>query len=108
MPKRTLRVRRQPGEEVVYLLVFEGELLDGATPESQAQYSLTARLSEALPIPILDEWAEALWEAGVKKQLISDLVISGDCLAGYGVNAPETGWAEILTRLVKDGNVKIR
>jgi hypothetical protein len=50
----------QPGDEVVYLLVFEGELLDGSIPESQARRMLAARLSETLPIPILNEWRESL------------------------------------------------
>lgn len=34
----------QPGEEVVYQLVFECELLDGSTPESQARRMLASPL----------------------------------------------------------------
>jgi hypothetical protein len=41
----------QPGEEVIYMLVFEGELPDGSTPEIPARQMLTSRLSETLPIP---------------------------------------------------------
>lgn len=93
---------------MVYLLVFENELLEGSTPEDQATHMLTARLSEALSIPIVNSWAEALWEKGVSQELICELAISGDCLAGFGVNASETGWTEILTRLVKEGKVNIR
>jgi hypothetical protein len=44
----------QPGEDVIYLIVFEGELLDRSTPEAQAQRVLTSRLSETLSISILD------------------------------------------------------
>lgn len=98
----------QPGEEMVYLLVFEGELLDGSTPENQAIRLLSLRISEALPIPIKHGWAKALWEAGVKKDLIGELAFSGDCLACFGLNTSETGWTEILTRLLKEGYIEIR
>lgn len=96
----------QSGEEIVYLLVFEGELLDGSTPENQAIRLLSLRLSEALPIPIKHRWAKALWEAGVKKDLIGELEFSGDCLAGFGVNVSETGWPAIISGLVKEGKVE--
>jgi hypothetical protein len=98
----------QPGEEVIYLLVFEGDLSDRVTPENQAIRSLSPRLSEALPIPIIDSWAEALWETGAENDLIGELAFSGDCLAGFGVNVSETGWTEIVTKLQKEGKVEIR
>lgn len=91
----------QPGEEVAYILVFEGEQVSGSTPEDQAHHMLTPRLSEALPLPILDRWFEMLWEAGMKKELIGELVNAGDCLAGYSVHTSETYWAEILSMLVR-------
>jgi hypothetical protein len=97
----------QPGEEVIYLLVFEGELSDGSTPEDQVIRLLSPRLSEALPIPLKHRWAKALWEAGVKKDLIGELAFSGDCSAGFGVNVSETGWPAIISRLVKEGKVEI-
>ncbi|MEJ2351274.1 MAG: hypothetical protein P8Y03_15925 [Anaerolineales bacterium] len=50
----------QAGEDTIYLLVFEGGQPDEWMPETQAQRMLTSRLSEALPIPILDEWHESL------------------------------------------------
>ncbi len=98
----------QSGEEVVYLLVFEGELSDGVTPENQAIRLLSPRLSEALPIPIIDSWAEALWETGAENDLIGKLAFSGDCLIGFGVNISETGWTEVVTKLQKEGKVEIR
>lgn len=98
----------QPGEEVIYLLVFEGELSDVVTPENQAIRLLSTRLSEALPIPIKDSWAEALWETGAVKDMIGELAFSGDCLAGFGVNISETGWTEVVTKLQKEGKVEIR
>jgi hypothetical protein len=98
----------QAGDEVVYLLVFEGELLDGSTPENQAIRLLSLRLSEALSIPIKPRWAKALWEIGAEKDLIEEFAFSGDCLACFGLNTSETGWTEILTRLLKEGKIEIR
>ena len=92
----------QPGEEVIYLLVFEGELLDGSTPETQARRVLTSRLSETLPIPILDEWHESLWEAGQRENLIVGLETGGDCQEGYQVQLTESVWKEVITRLLKE------
>jgi hypothetical protein len=97
----------QAGEEVVYLLVFEGELLDKSTPEKQATRSLSRRLSETLPIPIKDRWSEVLWEAGVEKDLIHEFAYSGDCLACFGVKTSQTGWTELITRLIKEDIIEI-
>lgn len=41
-----------------YLLVFDGELLDGSMSGIRAQRMLTSRMSKTLPIPILDKWYE--------------------------------------------------
>jgi hypothetical protein len=71
----------QPGEEVVYLLVFDGS--EGTAPEEQAIQLLTKRLSEALPIPILDEWNASLWEVARNMELVVDLQTRGDCQEGH-------------------------
>jgi hypothetical protein len=93
---------------VVYLLVFEGELLDRSTPEIKLGGMLASRLSETLPIPILDLWSVTLWEAGAKKELIGDLAASGDCPSGHWVHVPESGWKEVITALVEQGEISIR
>lgn len=98
----------QSGEDVVYLLVFEGELLDGSTPEIKLGRMLASRLSETLPIPILDRWAVTLWEAGAKKELIGDLAASGDCPSGHWVHVSESGWNEVVTALVAQGAISIQ
>lgn len=97
----------QAGEEVIYLLVFEGELLDGSTPETQARRVLTSRLSETLPIPILDEWNESLWEVAQMENLIVGLLTGGDCQEGYLVQLTETVWKEVITRLLKERKICI-
>jgi len=99
--------RWQPGEEVIYLLVFEGDVEGCPTSEDQGRCMLTSRLSEALPIPIVDSWAEALWEVGVSKGLIVELTISGDCLAGYCIHVSETSWADNLSSLLRKCVIRI-
>jgi hypothetical protein len=97
----------QPGEEVIYLLIFEGELSDGSLPGTQAQGFLTPRLSETLPIPVLDEWHESLWEAGQLENLIVGLETSGDCLEGYEVQLTEKLWKEAITNLLTERKIRI-
>jgi hypothetical protein len=92
----------QAGEEVVYLLVFEGE-----DAEDQAMEMLTARLSGALPIPVLDDWNRELWEAARSKDLVVDLQTCGDCQEGYQVQLTETVWKEVITRLFKEQKIRI-
>ena len=97
----------QPGEEVIYLLVFEGDLANGADPKEHACQMLPSRLSEALPVPIMQEWAEALWEAGIEQELIGELTTGGDSLAGFAVQLTETVWVELLSRLLKEGKIRV-
>ncbi len=97
----------QPGEGVIYLLVFKGELLEGSTPETQAQRVLTSRLSETLPISILDELHESLWEVAQIENLIVGLLTSGDCQEGCLVQLTETLWKEVITKLLKERKICI-
>jgi hypothetical protein len=92
----------QPGEGMVYLLVFEGELLDGSIPETQARRALTSRLSEILPIPILKKWRESLWEAGKRENMIIALKTHGDCQEGYLVQLAEAVWKEVYNRIINE------
>lgn len=75
----------QSGEEMVYLLVFEGGLTEEEIPEEHACQMLPSRLSEALPIPVLVEWAKTIWKAGFEKGLITALTTSGDSLGCFSV-----------------------
>lgn len=97
----------QAGEEVVYLLVCEGELPDGSAPETWTRHLLTSRLSETLSIPILNEWEEHLWEIGQIEKLILGLVTDGDCQVGYTVQLDENGWKEVVIRLLKEHKISI-
>jgi len=97
----------QPGEDVVYLLVFEGEKMDRLMPETRAQRMLTSRLSETLPFPILDEWYESLWEAAQTKKLIIELETQGECQEGYLLQLTETSWKEVVIRLLQQSRILI-
>ena len=90
----------QPGEEVVYLLVFEGE-----DTEELAMKMLTARLSEALPIPILDEWDSSLWAAARNKELMVELHTCGDCQEGYVVQLGENAWKDVVIGLIRTNKI---
>jgi len=92
---------------VAYLLVFEGDLTDGKKPAVHTRQMLPSRLSETLPVPVLQEWAKALWEAGIEQELIAELTIDGESLAGFSVQLTETVWAELISRLLKKGNIGI-
>ncbi len=97
----------QPGTEAIYLLVFEGELPDGSLPETRARRMLASRLSETLPIPILDDWGESLCEAGQVENLITGLLTDGDCQEGYQAQLTETVWKEVIARLLKERKIRI-
>ena len=97
----------QSGEEVVYILVFEGDLSDGEIPEEYAYQSLPYRLSETLPIPILKVWADTLWKAGVEQDLIGEMTTGGDSQGGFWVNLTEGVWSKLLSRLLREHIVKI-
>jgi hypothetical protein len=97
----------QAGEEVIYLLVFEGELLDGSSPEIQARQMLASRLSETLPIPIRDEWNGSLWEVVQRESLIVGLVTGGDCQQGYLVQLTVPKWKEVIVRLLTEQKIRI-
>jgi hypothetical protein len=90
----------QPGEDVVYLLVFEGE-----DAEEQAMEMLTARLSEALPIPVLDDWNRQLWEVARNRELVVQMETCGDCQEGYVVHLGENAWKEVVIGLIRSNKI---
>jgi hypothetical protein len=97
----------QPGEDVVYLLVFEGEMVDGSSPASQVRSMLTVRLTEALPFPILGEWHDSLWEFAQMKNLIAELPTGGDCQVGFVIQLDENGWKEVVVGLLKERKIHL-
>lgn len=90
----------QVGKDVANILVFEGDIADGANPEEHDYLVLPYRLIEALPIPVSQEWAETLWEAGIEKELIAELTTGGYTPAGFRFLLTETVWSELLFELL--------
>ncbi len=90
-------------DDSTYLLVFgdDDELL---TP--QAQQLLAQRLHAALPIPVLAEWAEALWKAALEREWIERVFANGDCRACWRVLLM-TDWAELVEDLLTQGSIEI-
>jgi hypothetical protein len=89
----------QPGEEVVYLLVFEGE------KEEQAMKMLTSRLTETLTIPVLDDWNRQLWEAARSNELVVRMETCGDCQEGFVVQLGENAWKEVVIGLIRTNKI---
>jgi hypothetical protein len=96
----------QPGDDVAYILVFEGDLTDGDNPEAHACRMLPSRLSEALPIPIIDRWSKILWEAGFENGLITELATGGDSLKCLSVQLAQSVWAELISGFLKEEKIK--
>lgn len=92
----------QPGEDMVYIFVCDGDLIDRENPAENACQMLPSRLSEALPIPVLWEWAEILWEAGFKKGLINDMTTGGYSLVCFTVQLAQSVWAELISRFLEE------
>jgi hypothetical protein len=89
-------------DTALYLLSFHG--VEDIQSELKQQFAV--RLNEALEIPILPEWADALWEAGYKNQYIRKLDTGGDCLAGVLVNL-QADWSELLEQMLKHERLTI-
>jgi hypothetical protein len=68
---------------------------------------LTARLSEALPFPVLDDWNRQIWETAQRKGLVVDLQTCGDCQEGYVVQLGENAWKEVVIGLMKGQKIHI-
>lgn len=79
---------------MAYILVFEGDLSDIKNPEEHVCQMLLSRLLEALPIPVLKEWAKTLRKAGANQDLIAELTAGAERGApvslseGCGLNIP--------------------
>jgi hypothetical protein len=50
---------------------------------------------------------KTLWDAGIDQELISELTIGGDSLAGFLVQLIEAVWAETKSRLLLEGKIGV-
>jgi len=96
-------LKPEPTDDVTYLVVFDG---DGEELETEAKRLLAKRLHEALPIPVLEEWADALWNAADDRGWITAVRAAGDCRGCWQVSLM-TDWAELVESLITQGEIEI-
>ncbi|MGD9100448.1 MAG: hypothetical protein PVF45_08205 [Anaerolineae bacterium] len=105
-------LKPEPTDGVTYLPVFanDGSGNDNGSDdellEAQAARRLARRLHEALPIPVLGEWADALWEAAQDRLWLSRGYAGGDCCACWRVSL-RADWAELVEDLLSQGAIEI-
>lgn len=66
-----------------------------------------AMLNQALDLPVLATWAEALWRAGLRSGLIEPITAGGDIAAAFKVQPDDEPWGEILRDAFETGDIQI-
>jgi hypothetical protein len=90
----------EPEDEAAYLLVFKGN----ENPKQELQHQFIDRLIETLEIPVVETWAETLWNAAVQNQFISELETAGDCILGARLSL-KSDWQGLVEKLLLDGEL---
>ncbi|NSW52981.1 MAG: hypothetical protein HPY85_10790 [Anaerolineae bacterium] len=94
-----------PDDNTISLLVFRGT--DGAeNPAAEIKRQFISRLNEALEIPIVPEWADALWEAAKLTRFVRKLTVGGDCIAGILINL-NADWNHLVETLLEEGKIVV-
>ncbi len=57
-----------------------------------------ALLNQALDLPVLSSWAEFLFEAGQKENLVTKLTQGGNIASAWKVQPTEDAWASLIQR----------
>jgi len=96
----------EPADSVTYLLVFDSADSGDELLATQAAGLLAGRLHAALPIPILGEWADALWQAALERKWIERINAGGDCRACWSVSLM-TDWSALVDDLLVKGDIEI-
>jgi len=91
-----------PEDQFAYLLVFQTT----AEPKQEMLRLFAERLKEALEIPVLDDWAVALWKAAKDQGYIRDLMTAGDCLKGFRLHL-KADWQGLITALLKEETIAL-
>jgi hypothetical protein len=92
----------EPDDLAAYVLVYRG------TPDAENELIrlFVERLKEVLEIPILDEWAAALWKQARDQNFVRTLATSGDCILGAKIDL-EANWQELLTDLLNQEDISL-
>lgn len=92
----------EPDDQAAYVLVYR----ETPNPQDELIRLFVERLKEALEIPILDEWAAALWKQASDHSFIQNLTTGGDCILGARIDL-QANWLELLTDLLKQEDVSL-
>jgi hypothetical protein len=100
--RKALPGQWEAGDDSAYALVFDaaGEV------EGTLQTMALKRLQEALPFPILDEWARVLWGHGLVAGFIQRLQVAGDCIAGARIDLTKP-WQDLVQELLEQEVLKV-
>ena len=93
----------EPEDESAYLLVFHG----ASDPKLEIHRQFIQRLIETLEVPVLETWADTLWNAAVQYQFISEIESGGDCIAGAKL-ALKADWKGLIEKLLNDCDLVIQ
>lgn len=66
-----------------------------------------AMLNQALDLPVLSQWAGALWTVGLRSGLIEPITAGGDVAAAFRVQPDGEPWGEILRDAFETGDIAI-
>lgn len=92
----------EPEDLCAYLLVFR----DAPDPGQELIRLFIERLKECLEVPILDDWARALWSQARSSKLVVDLIAGGDCVLGAKIDL-QADWQELLTELLSQETITL-
>ena len=87
----------QDGVGITYLPIWDSD----GDPQTTARKLLVERLDAALPIPVLPEWADALWDAAEDQRWLAEMATGGDCRAGYRLTINVEAWIKLIQEMVE-------
>jgi hypothetical protein len=102
MNRLALSSKWEPEDEVAYLLVFQ----DSITGITESTHLFVERLMEILEVPVLEEWAEALWKAALQYRFISEIETAGDCVFGVKLDL-KADWKGLIEKLLQEGELQL-
>jgi len=86
------------GQNRIYLPEFIN------SPTIKAQF--IDRMNEALVIPLLSEWGDAIFEEGTNRGYIKQLEVAGDCRACISIDL-EGDWQSIVVELLTQSTISL-
>jgi hypothetical protein len=100
--RKALPGQWEAGDDCAYALLF------GAVGDTEAALQAIAlkRLQEALPFPVLDEWAKVLWNHGLDAGFIQRLETAGDCRGGTRIDLTKP-WQELVQELLEQEALRV-